>query len=83
MTFEEFNFEVTPLSTEDEVLVAAYERCPLPLDRLPYTEEFEQLVRDIEKNPADQVAMRNTFTRLLNLRKRGYLPRKDLRLGIL
>lgn len=54
----------------DAALIAAYERAARTLDALPYTEQFETLLADLEHpNPRD------TLHRLHTLRKSGRLPK--------
>lgn len=63
-----------PLSQEDEFLIEAYIKVGEPLDSLPYTDEFERLVKFLNKKPTRD-NLRETHRRLLTLRKRGQLPR--------
>lgn len=66
--------EPMPLSTEDEELLSAYQQIGRPLDSLPYTTEFDDLVKELGKSKKPAI-MHALFQRLLRLRKRGRLPR--------
>jgi hypothetical protein len=71
---KKFSWSPTPLTQEEERLVAAYEKVRRPLDSLPYTEDFEKLVRELGITERDEEKA-EVFRRLLNLRKTGWLPR--------
>jgi len=69
-------FTSQPLSSEDEQLVDAYERVGVSLDKLPYTEHFDRIVRMLGYSDADtQDRKYMVHQRLLRLRKAGRLPR--------
>lgn len=67
-------WQTTPLSDDLEELCNLYVRSGLTLDQLPYTQEFEQLVRDAGLEPSRE-NLRKVFHKLLYLRKQGRLPR--------
>ncbi len=70
---EEF-WELPPLAPEDQKLLAAYIQIGKPVDQLPYTPEFDELVKVLGLGENREV--KNTlFQRLLQLRKKGRLPR--------
>ncbi|HAI11123.1 MAG TPA: hypothetical protein DCM28_05420 [Phycisphaerales bacterium] len=61
--------------TEDDVnLIKAYVEIGKPVDALVYTEDFERLL-DIVHEDHQLATKHKIFLRLLNLRKRGRLPR--------
>lgn len=66
--------ESIPLSAEDEELVAAYERIGTPLDALPYSDDFENFIKELGKQNTEAIK-HAVFQRLLRLRKQGRLPR--------
>jgi len=66
-------WELPALSPEDERLIDAYRRTGRPADDLPYTEEFDQMCRELGTD--DQAAKHEVFRRLMRLRKQGRLPR--------
>jgi hypothetical protein len=71
---KQFAWAALPLGSEDQKLISAYEKISKPLDVLPYSEEFDSLLRDIEIEPTDE-NKRRILHRLMNLRKRAWLPR--------
>lgn len=75
MTVEDFSWQTAELDSDDQALVEAYERTGIPLDALAYTPEFRELVKLLKKDSTDESELHSVFTRLLNLRKRGLLPR--------
>lgn len=74
MSPDEFQWEEKSLTDEDERLIRAYAHVGRPLDDLAYTEDFDKLLREAGIDEDDQERHR-IFKRLLNLRKRGRLPR--------
>ena len=76
-----FTWSARPLGVEDEKLVAAYEKIGRPLDTLPFTDDFDELLRQVEKDPND-AARSEVLHRLLRLRKSGRLPRANTISGI-
>ncbi len=74
MTLSDFDWSSPPLSQEDEELISTYQQIGVPVDALPYTQEFDELLKRLGE-PATDEAKRTTFRRLLTLRKRGLLPR--------
>jgi len=70
-------WEITPLSMEDELLIEAYQRAGRSVDELAYTDEFERICHEIGM-PLTDSARHVVFQRLLNLRKQGRLPRVHL-----
>ena len=73
---KKFSWSAPPLSPEDAKLVAAYEKIGMPLDSLPYTDDFEKLVQDLDEEATDEKKA-ETFRRLLDLRKRAWLSRAN------
>src|SRR5579862_2691589 len=71
-----FSWAAPPLAPEDEKLVAAYEKIGKPLDLLPFTDDFEKLMNELEQEATDEKKA-EIFRRLLNLRKAGRLPRAN------
>ena len=72
--FEWRSPEVTP---SDQRLIDAYVAVGQPLDELPYSEGFEELVRRL--GGTDALSSRHAlWKRLLYLRKRALLPRTSL-----
>ncbi len=67
-------WEAPPLAIEDQRLLEAYSRTGRSLDELPYTREFDDLVRQLNY-PDTQENRHLVFQRLLRLRKAGWLPR--------
>ena len=57
----------------DERLVAAYQQAGRTLDDLPYTPEFERLMRSVHEAGLE-MTQRSVLQRLQNLRKAGKLP---------
>ncbi len=67
-------FELPPLSDEEQRLVDAYEKIGVPVDKLPYSAEFDRLIQMLGK-PETMDEKYLVFQRLLSLRKRSRLPR--------
>ncbi len=66
--------EIPPITQEEELLEQLYAALGLPLDDLPYTEEFEHLYQEFtEQFPEHD--RRWVLNRLFRLRKAGLLPR--------
>lgn len=62
---------------EEERLVELYQKMGMPLDRLPYTTEFDELFNEFTKQfprPHNNEGRREVLQRLLNMRKAGKLP---------
>jgi hypothetical protein len=70
----QFIREVPPLPPEDERLVSAYTQLGRPVDDLPYTAEFEEMVHSLREH-GDQRDESEVLRRLLRLRKAARLPR--------
>ena len=72
MTEDEI-LELPALPKEDREIVDAYVEIGCPVDRLPYSSEFDQLMRLLGKpdNTAEKFAV---YQRLVSLRKRGRIP---------
>jgi hypothetical protein len=69
-----FDFDLPPLSSEDQRLVEEYGRTGRAVDDLPYTSEFLAMCQAL--GVADNDAARHdVFRRVVNLRKQGRLPR--------
>ncbi len=75
MTSNEFNWEPTAASEEDQRLIDAYVEIGVPLDSLVYTSAFKKLTRAAGRNPTIDSDLRKTYLRLLTLRKQSLLPR--------
>lgn len=58
-----------------EYLIRLYEMAHMPLDKLPYSEEFEQLVRRYRLKVNPRATFRELYLALVRLRKAGDLPR--------
>jgi hypothetical protein len=71
---KQFTWAAQPLAVDEQKLVAAYEKIGKPLDLLPYTDDFDHLLRDLDIESTDE-SRREVFHRLLNLRKKALLPR--------
>lgn len=69
-----FDWKVQPLDSRDQELVDAYRLVGRSLDDLPYTEDFERLSKMLHFDDSNDTR-HLLFRRLLNLRKRGQLPR--------
>ena len=70
-----FNWDPPPLDSADQQLVSAYTRVGVPVDELPYTEEFEEIVSQVSPTNQNEDEKHRIFKRLLTLRKQGRLPR--------
>lgn len=70
---DQFAWEAPPLDAQDRRLVDAYLSVGRPLDRLPYTDDFEKLMALVHADSSNE-ARRQVFSRLLRLRKMGRLP---------
>lgn len=71
----EIFFKLPELSPEDQRLIQAYEEVGVPLDALAYSENFKRLVKLSGLDPEKQEHLRNSYRRLLTLRKQSLLPR--------
>jgi len=63
-----------PLTPNEERLVNIYLQTNTPLDALPYTEKFEELVKSY-CGEETRDARHDVLMELLRLRKQGRLPR--------
>jgi hypothetical protein len=61
------------LTELDIILIRAYRDVGVPVDWLPYTDEFDKIY-DALKTVGDTRNKAQVFRRLLNLRKSGRLP---------
>lgn len=75
MTNTSIDWDPPPLSPDDRRLVDAYVQTGVPLDSLVYTDRFKDLVRTLGAASDDERVLRDTYLRLLALRKRSMLPR--------
>jgi len=64
-----------PLPTDDQFLVDLYARLDVPVDALPYTEEFDRLYSEFNQGVDCQKTKEEVMHRLLTLRKAAILPR--------
>ncbi|NJL32202.1 MAG: hypothetical protein HC898_11605 [Phycisphaerales bacterium] len=76
--WDDFFKEAPPLPPLDEALVEDYIRLGRPVDDLPYTPEFDDLLKQA-KARGDKRDHRQIFQRLINLRKAARLPRSLIR----
>jgi hypothetical protein len=53
----------------------AYSALRVPLDRLPYTEEMDRLVKSVNETRVRAKTHREVWSELVDLRKRGLLPK--------
>lgn len=74
MAGKEDFWSVPPLSAEDQRIVGAYAQVGKSVDQLPYTNDFKELMRKLGEDPTEE-RMFHVFQRLLQLRKKGRLPR--------
>lgn len=75
MTAVDYKWPSGELTDEEVRLVREYAKSPQPLDALAYTKAFEELVLAAGfQNTLED--MHRAFITLLNLRKRGRLPRR-------
>lgn len=74
MAAANYEWKAAELTKEESRLVREYAKSTRPLDALAYTEEFDELVvsAGFENTLEDK---HRAYTKLLNLRKRGRLPR--------
>jgi hypothetical protein len=63
------------------LLATIYQTAGIPLDKLPYTEDFEKLHAEFCVQSRCAVTMRQLWQELVSLRKSGLLPRLQRRLG--
>lgn len=74
MAAADYKWESGELTDEELRLVREYAKSTRPLDALAYTEDFDDLIEAAGfANTLE--AKRHAFVTLLNLRKRGRLPR--------
>lgn len=72
--FGEVSEEASALAVLDLALIREYLRIGVPVDHLPYTEQFDSLYEGVEAERGD-MTQNAVFLRLASLRKRGQLPR--------
>lgn len=53
----------------------AYSAVRIPLDRLPYTEDMDRLVESLNETKQPTKTHREVWMELVDLRKRGLLPK--------
>lgn len=58
---------------DDELLIALYSKQRVTVDRLPYTREFDRMLKFCPK----RTTKRDLWLNLTRLRKAGMLPRLD------
>lgn len=66
-------FRSKPLTEDEQAVAEAYRVVGRSLDDLPYTKDFDRLVR-LARKSSPQLDEAETFRRLSNLRTRGRLP---------
>jgi hypothetical protein len=71
---DDFSWLPPPLDSDEEQLVKLYLQANCSLDALPYTAEFERLVKEYRHEDTRE-ARHEVFMKLLRLRKQGRLPR--------
>jgi len=59
----------------NSILIDAYRQICVPLDRLPYSEEFEHLHSLVQHGAGTLIPKQLLWERLLRIRKSGGLPR--------
>lgn len=74
MAAVDFEWQSGELTEEESKLIREYAKSARPLDALAYTEDFDHLVRAAGFGDSREQKHR-AFVTLLNLRKRGRLPR--------
>lgn len=75
MSDKEFSWNAPlALDREDEKLIEAYTAVGCPLDGMVYTAQFDELMKKIGQEP-NEANKHHAYRRLLQLRKRGMLPR--------
>jgi hypothetical protein len=72
---QESVWEAPPLSSDDQRLIEAYKATGKTVDELPYTTDFDDLMKKLEKQNAGLSEKHAVYQRLLYLRKSGRLPR--------
>jgi len=65
-------WSVRELTSEELILVEVYQRSGRSVDDLPYTDEFEQICKELKAS--DPIEKHQLFRKLLSLRKQGLLP---------
>lgn len=78
MAAVEFDWEEDSLTDEEKRLIEAYSNVGKPVDDLAYTQDFDKLVSWFygeQPEAIDNDQKHQAFRQLLNLRKRGRLPR--------
>lgn len=74
MAAVDFEWQAGELTEQESRLIREYAKSSRPLDALAYTEDFDRLVH--AAGFGDSMADKHrAFVTLLNLRKRGRLPR--------
>lgn len=71
----QIDFQLPPLSSDDQILVDAYQSVGMSVDELAYSEEFEKLAHSLGRD-GSLPEKQELYRRLLDLRKRGRLPRR-------
>jgi len=74
MTKPEDIFKERRLPEMDELLIDLYVKTGRPVDRLAYSEDFNEIYKTLQEH-GDKRTKGQVFRRLLNLRKAGWLPR--------
>lgn len=62
--------------TNETLLISTYMKTPNALDRLPYTEEFQQIFEEYTRLAGDKISPQELWEHLTSLRKSKKLPRK-------
>ncbi|MFN0135863.1 MAG: hypothetical protein ACKVS9_07065 [Phycisphaerae bacterium] len=76
MTLKDFEEHVrkAALTDDEKRLIRLFDRVDMPLDFLPYTREFDGLVREFDSTQTHDGAKRELFRRLYRYRQVGMLP---------
>lgn len=70
-------FDKSKISTQQlAALIKLYYEQDLPLDKLPYTQQFDKIVTDFQKEFDDKHDHHFLYMTLIRLRKNGRLARK-------
>lgn len=75
MTLDQVKGDPSSISTDDQILIDAYQRVGIALDSLAYTEDFRKLAAQAGRDPEKESELRDLYRRLMALRKRAILPR--------
>lgn len=66
------------MTDDDRFLIQLYSRQSVPLDRLPYTTEFENLFALYVEQSCRKITRNEVWRRLVQIRKAKQLPKKEI-----